>query len=264
MEKNSKKKGFFEGLFGRRDEEEPPSNDQSEMIEGIRELSDTTVKEVLVPRIDTVFLPHLLKWEELMDQMVKSGHSRFPVYRETIDNVIGILYLKDVFRHIHENSYNKQDTIDLVPLCRPAYFVPDSKHLDKLLAEFKHKKVHIAVALDEYGGVAGIVCLEDVLEVIVGDIQDEFDNEIDDILTLEPGQWLCDARVGIEDLNEKIHLDLPHEDFDTLGGFVFDLFGKIPIRFEKVSYRNLEFVVNSMQGNKIKTIKVIKKDGHEG
>lgn len=258
MDKGPKKRNFFEGLFGKRDDEEPPSRDQTAMIQGIRELSDTTVKEVLVPRIDTVFLPHHLRVDELMDQMVKSGHSRFPVYRETIDNVIGVLYLKDFFRYIHENAYEKDTEIDLATLCRPAYFVPDSKHLDKLLAEFKHKKIHIAVALDEYGGVAGIVCMEDILEVIVGDIQDEFDNEGEDIVALGPDEWLCDARVAIEDLNEKIGVELPHEDFDTLGGFVFDLFGKIPIRFEKVSFENLEFVVNSMQGNKIKSIKVIR------
>lgn len=257
-----KKKGFFEGLFGsgKRDEE-PPSQDQTEMIQGIQELADTTVKEVMVPRIDTVFLPHVLTLKELMDQMVQAGHSRYPVYRQTIDNVIGILYLKDVFRYLHERSESAgpDEVIDLGVLCRPAYFVPDSKRLDKLLADFKHRKVHIAVALDEYGGVAGIICLEDVLEVIVGDIQDEFDNETDDIVPLGEGVWLCDARVPIEDLNERIGLDLPHEDFDTLGGFVFDLFGKIPVRFEKVQHGGWEFVVQSMQGHKIRSIKIVRR-----
>ena len=257
MDKSAKKKGFFEGLFGKKEEEEPPSYDQSEMIEGIHELGDTTVKEVLVPRIDTVFLPHSIKMEDLMEEMVNSGHSRFPVYRETIDNVIGILYLKDVFRYLFTNDFNKDEVVDLAALCRPAYFVPDSKRLDKLLAEFKRKKVHIAVALDEYGGVAGIICMEDILEIIVGDIQDEFDNEIDDIVALGDHQWLCDARVSIDDVNEKIGLSLPHENFDTLGGFVFDLFGKIPIRFEKVEYKKWEFIIQSMEGHKIKTIKII-------
>ncbi len=121
----------------------------------------------------------------------------------------------------------------------------------------RRRRVHIAVAVDEYGGVSGIVCLEDILEEIVGDIQDEFDNEREDILQIGEKVYLCDARVDIEDLNEELHLKLPDADFDTLGGFVFDLFGKIPVKYEKVRYGDTGFVVQEMEGHKIKTVKIV-------
>ncbi|MDA3809974.1 MAG: magnesium/cobalt efflux protein, partial [Spirochaetaceae bacterium] len=112
---------------------------------------------------------------------------------------------------------------------------------------------------DEYGGVSGIVCMEDIIEEIVGDIQDEFDNEEEDILSIGEGVYLCDARVNIEDFNEEVGMDISDDDFDTLGGFVFDLFGKIPVRFEKVSYGNVDFIIQNMDGHKINTIKIVKK-----
>ena len=120
--------------------------------------------------------------------------------------------------------------------------------------------MHIAIAIDEYGGVSGIICMEDVIEEIVGDIQDEFDNEGEDILSLGEGIWLCDARVNIEDLNEAIGSDFSNEEFDTLGGYVFDLFGKIPVKYEKVSSSEYDFIVQDMEGHKINLIKLIKKD----
>ena len=122
-------------------------------------------------------------------------------------------------------------------MIRKPFFVPESKRIDSLLREFKRRHVHIAIAIDEYGGVSGIVCMEDIIEEIVGDIQDEFDNEREDIVAIGDSAWLCDARVNLEDLNDEMDLGLPVEDFDTLGGFVFDLFGKIPSRYEKVSWR---------------------------
>jgi CBS domain containing-hemolysin-like protein len=148
-------------------------------------------------------------------------------------------------------------------IVRKAYFVPESKRLDSLLREFRRRRVHIAVVVDEYGGVSGIACLEDIIEEIVGDIQDEFDNEREDILEIGDGVYLCDARVNIEDLNEELDAELPDEDFDTLGGFVFDLFGKIPVKYEKVSYRGLDFIVQSMDGHKIKTVKIVRQRSEE-
>lgn len=229
--------------------------DEKDMIRGIVELSDTSIKEVIVPRIDVVFISDEIGEDELYKTLVESGHSRFPVYRETIDNVIGILYVKDLFSKI----VNKE-SLNIPELIRKPYFVPETMKLDALLKEFKHRRVHIAIAVDEYGGVSGIVCMEDIIEEIVGDIQDEFDNEDEDILAVGDGIYLCYARVSIEDFNEELSMNISDDDYDTLGGFVFDLFGKIPVRFEKVSYEGVDFIIQSMDGHKINTIKVVKKD----
>jgi CBS domain containing-hemolysin-like protein len=226
--------------------------DQQEMIQGVFELSGTTVKEVMVPRIDTVFLSASASREELLQRISESEHSRFPVYQETIDNVVGVLYVKDVLKNLIRN-----DPFDIHKLVRKPFFVPESKHIDELLRELRRRRVHIAVVVDEYGGVSGIVCMEDILEEIIGDIQDEFDNETEDILKLGEGTWLCDARANLEDLSETIGASLPVEDFDTLGGFVFDLFGKIPVKYEKAVYKDYDFIVQDMEGRKINTVKII-------
>jgi len=147
--------------------------------------------------------------------------------------------------------------LDIKALVRKPFFVPVSKHIDDLLKELRRKRVHIAVVVDEYGGVSGIVCMEDIIEEIVGDIQDEFDHETEDVIAVGEGAWLCDARVNLSDLAEKTGLDLPKDDFDTLGGFVFDLFGKIPVRYEKAVYHGIELIVQEMDGHKIKAVKVV-------
>jgi len=225
---------------------------EKDMIKGIVELSNTSVKEIMVPRIDVVFLSVEMPLDEMMAKIVESGHSRFPVYESTIDNVVGVLYGKDLLAY-----FFKEEDVEIVKIIRQAYFIPESKKCDSLLLEFKRKRVHIAVVVDEYGGVSGIACLEDVLEEIVGEIQDEFDNEVEDIIEVSDGTFLCDARVDIEDFHEGTGLSLPSEDFDTLGGFVFDLFGKIPVKYEKVSYNGNDFIIQDMDGHKIKTVKVV-------
>jgi CBS domain containing-hemolysin-like protein len=227
--------------------------DQQEMIRGVVELSGTTVKEVMVPRTDTVFLSVDASREELLSCIADSEHSRFPVYKDTIDNVIGILYVKDVLKALVKNG----QPFDVKALLRKPFFVPVSKHIDGLLRELRRRQVHIAVVVDEYGGVSGIVCMEDIIEEIVGDIQDEFDHETEDIVKLGEGAWLCDARVNLEDLSEEIGVVFPSEDFDTLGGFVFDLFGKIPVRYEKVVSGGMDFIVQDMDGHKINTVKIV-------
>ena len=245
-------KGPFSGIFGKRtikDLEE----DQQEMIRGVVELSGTTAKEVMVPRTDTVFLSAAASPDELLSLIVQSGHSRFPVYEETIDSVIGILHIKDVLKALVSKA-----PFDIKTLVRKPFFVPVSKHIDDLLKEFRRKKVHIAVVVDEYGGVSGIVCLEDIIEEIVGDIQDEFDHEIEDIVPAGEGIWLCGARVNLYDLAEETGLDLPVDDFDTLGGFVFDLFGKIPVKYEKTAYQGTDLIIQEVDGHKIKLVKIVR------
>lgn len=247
------------GLFNKKkkkndDSEESYSQlnlEEKDMIRGVVELSETTVKEVMVPRIDVVFISRDTDIKNLFTVITECGHSRFPVYEETIDNVIGILHVKDLLKYFHLNE------IDLDLIIRKPFFVPDSKKLDSLLREFKHKRVHIAVSVDEYGGVSGIVCMEDIIEEIVGEIQDEFDNEEEELMEIGKGEYLCDARANIADINEEFNLALPEDNFDTLGGFVFDLFGKIPVKSEKVQYNKLKFIIQEMDGHKIKTVKIV-------
>jgi len=226
--------------------------DQQQMIRGVVELSDTTVKEVMVPRTDTVFLSASASMDEILDCICESEHSRFPVYQDTVDNVIGILHVKDVLK-----ALVKEKTFNIHELARKPFFVPVSKHIDDLLRELRRKKVHIAVVVDEYGGVSGIVSMEDIIEEIIGDIQDEFDHETEDVVKLGEGSWLCDARVNLDFLAEETNLELPIDDFDTLGGFVFDLFGKIPVKNEKTKYKDYDFIIHEMDGHKINTIKIV-------
>lgn len=239
------------------DEDYPElESEQRDMIRGVVELSETTVKEVMVPRIDTVFISIDAEKDEMLDLIAESGHSRFPVYKDTIDNVIGVLYVKDLLRTLVRNH-----EFDINTLLRKPFFIPESKRIDELLRELRRRRVHIAVIVDEYGGVSGIVCMEDIIEEIVGDIQDEFDNEREDILQIGDGVFLCDARIHLEDLSEELKIELPVEDFDTLGGFVFDLFGKIPVKYEKVHYGGYDFIIQDMEGHKVNTVKVVLKRG---
>lgn len=234
------------------------NEEKQDMIRGIEDLSQTSVKEVMIPRIDVDFISLDIPQEELMEKIAASGHSRFPVYNESIDNVVGVLYVKDL---IH--AFSRHEAVSLEKIIRKPYFVPESKRIDSLLREFKRRHLHIAMAIDEYGGISGIVTMEDIIEEIVGDIQDEFDNEREDILSVGDNMWLCDARVAIDDLNETIDAQFPNEEFDTLGGFVFDLFGKIPVKYEKVAWNSFDFIVQDMEGHRINVIKVIRRTGDD-
>ncbi|MDR1932226.1 MAG: hemolysin family protein [Spirochaetales bacterium] len=245
-------KRFFHSAPGKDEAGRTDASDEQEMILGIRELATTTVKEVMVPRIDVEFISLVSPMKETLEKIITSGHSRFPVYKETIDNVVGMLYIKDVLMKLLSNR-----DLCLEEIIRKPYFVPESKRLDSLLREMKRRKVHIAIAVDEYGGVSGIVCFEDIIEEIIGDIQDEFDNEREDVVKIGEGVYLCDARANISDLNEELGLSIPDEDFDTLGGFVFELFGKIPVRYEKIEHQGVQFVIQEMEGHKIRSIKII-------
>jgi|SRR5574344_327049 magnesium and cobalt transporter len=230
------------------------NEEKQDMIQGVEDLSKTSVKEVMIPRIDVDFISSNIPKDELIEKIIESGHSRFPVYTDSIDNVIGVLYVKDLLK-----TLNGEEELDLQKIIRKPYFVPESKRIDSLLREFKRHHLHIAIAIDEYGGISGIVTMEDIIEEIVGDIQDEFDKEREDILSLGTNVWLCDARVDLDDLNEMIESDFPEEEFDSLGGFVFDLFGKVPVKYEKATWKNFDFIIQDMDGHRINMIKVIKK-----
>ena len=248
---------FFKSIFkkdGEIDEKAIKSleTDHKEIIQGVVELRLTAVREVMVPRIDTIFISADAGREELLSIVLESEYSRFPVYEQTIDNVIGILHIKDVLK-----SLVTEDSIDIRKLSRKPFFVPETKRIDELLKELRRRRTQIAVLVDEYGGVSGIVTMEDILEEIIGDIQDEFDNEKEDILELGSGVWLCDTRVNLEDLCQRIGIKLPEEDFDTLGGFVFDLFGKIPVKYEKAVWGGHDFIIQDVEGHKINSVKIV-------
>jgi len=251
--------GFIERLFGKTsdDGEVERKNlniEKKDMIRGIEELSDTTVKEVMVARTDMVYVSIATSLDELLHTVTECGHSRIPVYEGTIDNVVGILYVKDLLRYMIQ----KEEEIKISSIIRKPYFVPESKKLHSLLREFKRRKVHMAMVVDEYGGTSGVVCLEDIIEMIVGDIQDEFDNETEEILKIGEDNYLCDARSSISDINEQLGINLPEDDFDTLGGYVFHLLGRIPVQYEKISAGNLNFIIQDISGHKINTVKIIK------
>lgn len=233
--------------------DEQASVERDEMIRGVEELSETTVKEVMVPRTDTVFLPLDADADELLSTVVESGHSRIPVYRESIDDVVGVLYAKDLLAALLSRGKAEIRAADIM---RKPFLVPETKRIDALLREFKRRRVHIAVVIDEYGGVAGIVCMEDIIEEIVGEIQDEFDDETDDIDRIGDAEWICDARAKLDDLNERLGLSLPAEEFDSLGGYVLDLFGRIPLRQERIEHEGVAFTVQELEGHRIISIRI--------
>lgn len=247
--------------------------EKENMIAGVEELSHTLVKEVMIPRTDIDFIALNCDVVTLLKSVRESGHSRFPVYDDSIDNVIGVLYVKDLIYALEDGLVaggsprtiepNLPQTLDLKKIVRTPYFVPETKRIDSLLREFKRKHLHIALAIDEYGGIAGLITMEDIIEEIVGDIQDEFDDEQEAIVTVAPGITICDARADLDDLNEKLKATFPAEEFDSLGGFVFDLFGKIPERFEKISWGDFDFIVQDMAGHRINSIKIIQRTSEE-
>jgi len=225
------------------------SPDLVNIIENVVCISDTTVKEIMVPRIDVVVIKSDQNINEIIKIIVETGHSRIPIFEKSVDNIIGILYVKDLLRALpFESDFNVKDII------RPALFVPESKKIETMFKEFKEKNTHITIVVDEYGGFAGIVTLEDILEEIVGDIQDEFDNEEDELVELEHGKYLVDTRMDLEDLCDRIGIRLPTEKADTLGGYVFNLFGKIPSRNEQITNNNITFSIEKVNGNRIEKI----------
>jgi len=242
-------------LFGARTKTVPPQDEsveeQREMIEGVEHLPEKIVRDVMVPRTDTVCVEDTTAIDEILSTLVESGHSRIPVYSETIDNIVGILYAKDVLA-----ALVRKEPLALKNLMRPPYFVPETKRIDTLLKEFKRRHVHIAIAVDEYGGTAGIISLEDIIEEIVGEIQDEFDEEAEQVVKIGEKAWRCDARIRLEDLNETIGSRLPSGEYDSLAGYVFDLFERIPSVGEQVTEGDLRFTVEAMDGHRLISIRV--------
>ena len=228
--------------------------EEKEMIRSIFEFSDTSVKEVMVPRIDMICAEETISLQELIELIGKSGHSRIPIYKDTVDNIRGVVYAKDLLQIL-----GKSDRWDLEDVMREAYFVPENKKIDEMLQEFRVKKLHMAVVVDEYGGTAGIVTLEDLLEEIVGEIEDEYDTEELLYQWLDEDSLLADARMDIHDLNDLLDTDLPRDGFETLGGFIYDLLGNIPNEGQVIQFKNLQLQIEKVRGQRILKVKIVKK-----
>ena len=226
--------------------------DEREMIHGVLELGGTAVKEIMVPRINMIGVAMRTALHEVIDIIKRSGHSRLPLYDESLDDIKGILYAKDLLSH----ALNRTE-LDLVAIARKAYFIPENLKIDGLLRELRKKRLHIAIVVDEYGGTSGLVTMEDIIEEIVGEIEDEYDTEPPPIIELSAGSYMVDGPVTIADLNEQLDLKIPEEKFETVGGLIYDLVGSLPEKGQIVEYHNIKFVVHRVDGQRIVKVKLM-------
>lgn len=235
---------------------------EKEMITGIIAFRETVVREVMVPRINMICIPVETTINEALDVILKSGHSRIPVFKERIDNIVGILYAKDILGTI-KDSGKKEDSV--TKIMRKPIFVPETKKLNELLLEFKDKKAHIAIVVDEYGGTSGLVTIEDLLEEIVGEIEDEFDKaEKKKYKKIKEGIIESDAQVDIDKLNEEFDLNLPtDETYESIGGLIIEKLGYVPKAGEKIEIGDFEFEILNADEKHIKKVKIIIKNRTE-
>ncbi len=228
-------------------------DDEMEMIAGIFDLADTRVREVMVPRIDVVALPVEATVHEALQAIIDAGHSRIPVYRGSMDEVAGLLYAKDLLPVLRDGRTDDQ----LEGLLRPAYFVPESKPVDALLQDLQVRRVHMAIVVDEFGGTAGLVTIEDLIEEIVGEIADEYDvDEEARVELVSADEGLFHAGVDIDDVNDLMDIHLPTDDVDTLAGLVFTRLGKVPEVGETAVFDDAEIKVLALDGRRIHRVRV--------
>jgi CBS domain containing-hemolysin-like protein len=227
--------------------------EEREMIEGIFDLGETTVREIMVPLVDVVAVPEEATVEEAVARIRESGHSRLPVYRERIDHVIGIVTALDLLQRGATEEGVKA-------LLRPAYYVPETKRIDELLRELQRQRIQLAVVVDEYGGSEGIVSVEDVVEEIVGEIEDEHERPPSTLTSLPDGSYLVAARLGIDELNEALEWDVPKKDYETVGGLILSALGRIPRPGEQVILGRYELSVVDADERRILKVKVKARD----
>jgi CBS domain containing-hemolysin-like protein len=234
--------------------------EERDMIHSVFALGDKMVHEVMVPRTDIVAIDVNTPPQQVLDTVVKAGHSRIPVYEGSPDQIIGVLYVKDLFRRLARGE--KEMTIR--PFLRPAQFVPETKKVDELLREMQKDKVHIAIVVDEYGGTAGLVTIEDLVEEIVGEIRDEYDVENEMILPVSENEAVMDARVPFSEVQETFGIEPPDgvAEFDTLGGFVTHALGRLPRVGETIERDGVKFVVESVEGRRVGRVRVIREPIH--
>ncbi len=245
---------LFRTVDKRQQEEEGLDETEQQMISNIFEFGETTVREIMTPRPDIISIDVEQPIDEIMTIIASATYSRFPVYEDSIDNVIGILHLRDLFTASYASDSNK---IDFRSLLQPVHFVPETKPLDELLRELKSKKRHMAIVFDEYGGVAGLVTIEDLLEEIVGEIEDEHDDEALDLYQTDDKSWIVSAKLSVDESNERLDLDIPESgEYDTLGGFVFDRLGRVPKVGDSFEHKDKTITVIAIDGNRIKRLKI--------
>jgi putative hemolysin len=233
--------------------------EEKAMIFSVLQFSETSVRELMVPRIDIEAVEINTPLDAALAKFVETGHSRLPVYDEKIDNIEGLLYAKDLLTMWH-NGGDKPRTIR--ELMRPTYFVPESKRADLVLKEMQHSKIHLAVVVDEYGGTAGIVTIENLIEEIVGDIQDEYDKEEEaEYIQQSEDEYIVDASMDIDDFNELLHVNLPTDDSDTLGGYIYSQLEHVPTVGETLDDEEhlLVMRIESVEGRRIRKVHVTRK-----
>ncbi|WP_163518145.1 gliding motility-associated protein GldE [Gelidibacter japonicus] len=235
--------------------EHETTKEEHKILQGIVSFGNTDTKQVMRPRIDIFALNADLKYSEIIPEIIKNGYSRIPIYKETIDNVIGILYVKDLLPYIDRKQF------DWTALLRDPFFVPENKKLDDLMAEFQEKKVHLAVVVDEYGGTSGLVSLEDVIEEIVGDISDEFDDDDLTYSKIDEYNYSFDGKTPLKDFYKIVNLE-DESDFEnnkgeaeTIAGFVLEISGIFPRRNSKINFKNYVFTIEALDKKRIKLVK---------
>jgi len=225
---------------------------EQDMIQSIIQLHDTLAREIMVPRIDMLALDVDTPLDQAVDAFLGTGHSRAPVFEETVDNTLGLLYAKDLLRVWREGNQSGS----LRDLLRPAYFVPEAKRVDELLTEMQGRSIHMAIVVDEYGGVAGLVTMEDIVEEIVGEIRDEYDqSEEAPYQVLKDGDIIFQGRVHLDDFNEIMLSNLPSEEADTIGGFIYSRLGRVPSVGETVEEAGLVLTVEQVSGRRIRKVR---------
>jgi len=233
-------------------EEEVIEEGEKELIHSIFEFGDTLVREVMVPRPDLVAAPMNSSMRQVLDLVLRHGFSRIPVYRNTLDDIEGVVYAKDLLRHLHAGKEN----VSLDTIMREPFFVPETKKIDDLLREMQLRRVHIALVTDEYGSVAGLVTIEDLLEELVGEIADEYDREEPQIEPVDDNTYRVNGRLSIDELNELLDAKLPHDEWDTVAGLMYGLLGAVPTQGETVTYDNISFMAEKVQGRRIAKVLV--------
>lgn len=234
------------------EEEGVIEEEEKEMIYSIFELGETMAREVMVPRIDIVAVDVQTPPEEVVRVIAKTGHSRIPVYEGTVDGIVGLVYAKDLLLHLQGDGPRPS----LREMLRPAYFVPETKKVDDLLREMQQRRIHMAIVVDEYGGTAGLVTVEDILEEIVGEIQDEYDAEEPTFEQVGEGEYILDTRMNLDDVNDLLGADLPTETADTLGGLIYDTLGRVPVPGDHLRIGEWQVEVMTVSGRRIRKVRM--------
>jgi len=226
------------------------------MIEKVFEFGDTTVYDVMVPRVDIVSAPVTSTVQELLSIVKEYGHSRLPIYRDNPDNVIGILHVKDLITIVASGGKGE---FKLDKVLRESYFIPDSKHISEVFREMRAKRIHLGMVVDEFGGISGLITLEDLLEELVGEIQDEYDTDEESVKKINESTYIIQANLNMEQVNEVLNTDLSNENYDTLAGFMMDRLGHLGKVGEKVETEDFTFIIDQIRKMRILKVKVMDK-----